>query len=543
MIKIQAKDLNRKIPKYFYLVFEIPTHSSNDPLTWAKDIVKGEMKGVAGVSADTQVIQTFGYRHGLLVMDGKEFIKLNKISRFQYSNPHYLVQDNLAALYRIWDKIPGTKNGQYDVMLNLGMQVIKNSKNEKFKDLALFHSIYDRVALYYMKSSKKFKGIKDLSSWLYAAFDFAMTKGGYTRIMDMKTTISKKDFHNSVVAAIKKTGEIYSTEKEWIIKDKVLRIPSRSKVRVYAMYEKDFLSKVNRAMRGLVEDTEYWLGSARDTAEHLAKANKILRGYKFDNIEREKAQHNLSAKTSLGNDIMLYHGTVVERARKIIRDGYLKWHQTENWDEFLTSMPNRVYFARDASLALEMAGSVSDKEKDLKGDNDKYDPAIVVVSLSTGAELDEDTVANVLEHVYVVGNTKRYFRLKKTLSQFRNFAKSTFLKIIPSYMRVIGEYSNSYSINTDEMSEALEDPNIERSLAKMMRVDFVCRLILAKAMIKKGVPKNIERLLLLNRYVRSLAITGKVPVKEAYDVGINAKIYGASITDYRSLVRSGKKIK
>lgn len=112
---ILARDLDRRDPKKFYVVIPFSDDYGKKELA---DLSRGVLDGVQGISEKSEIIlQWHGMaRDAVLVMDAKELVKLNQLSRVQYTNPEYLASDGMAALYRIFDK---KKDESYGIAGNL----------------------------------------------------------------------------------------------------------------------------------------------------------------------------------------------------------------------------------------------------------------------------------------------------------------------------------------------------------------------------------------------------------------------------------------
>lgn len=84
------------IPDKFYLVIR----KLDDDV--CKNLVNHELRGVKGVSASRNILPAWlDVRDVAIEMDGKEFERLNKLSKIGYDNPDYLVSSNFAAIRRI----------------------------------------------------------------------------------------------------------------------------------------------------------------------------------------------------------------------------------------------------------------------------------------------------------------------------------------------------------------------------------------------------------------------------------------------------------
>jgi len=116
---VSARDLGRRDTKKFYVV--IPLGNEGQGLKAAKDLSRGVLDGVQGISETANIIMHWYNigRNAILAMDARKLVSLNKLSRVQYENPQYLASNGLAALYRIWDKNPETTDGHRGVTANL----------------------------------------------------------------------------------------------------------------------------------------------------------------------------------------------------------------------------------------------------------------------------------------------------------------------------------------------------------------------------------------------------------------------------------------
>ena len=281
------RDVGRTVPNKFYLVFNIPS-LGNDSEKWIKEIRAGRMTGVIGVSGDPRIVPQFGYRGGLLVMNGTEFVKLNKLSRLQYDNPHYLVQDNLEALYRIFDKKRNSSSGPRGVIFNVG-QSLQAESSGRFQYSAKHGAMHQTVADYYQKHLHRFKGLDDLANWLYDAYVKLFTEQKFDRWATMKDEVSRAEFKGWLLKGLAQIGNLYSDEGEWIIKDRDLKIPKSS--RIYWLIERVFLDQIKRVPQMTDLEKRQAVTFRNDyiirTAEQIERARKQLRGYDFEVVKKE----------------------------------------------------------------------------------------------------------------------------------------------------------------------------------------------------------------------------------------------------------------
>lgn len=217
------------IPKYFYVVFDL-----KDVF---KDLLTGKIPGLKGISSSGEIEFQFlnVARDAMLIMDSKELLKLNKVTRIMYDNPMYLVSKDMEALYRIFN-MRRDKNGRSRVLGNLleYMELILKRGNV-VKEPALAHDMrYYGITNYGYEWSgelKKVNGLKDLAKFLerklgkeFPRKESERRKEGYT--------LSYNDYYKLIFEALLEIGRVYGSESEWVIKDSVLHVPPKSELQI-----------------------------------------------------------------------------------------------------------------------------------------------------------------------------------------------------------------------------------------------------------------------------------------------------------------------
>jgi hypothetical protein len=226
------------VPGVFWLVTDIDDINEDQ----VKQLATGVLKGVKGISGDREIVRQFlgVARNAMLVMPGKDVVKLNKVTRVLYEKPEYLVSNNLAALYRIWQKDPESGLGRDGLMMNF-MDYFRAflMKEPAASPLGNIGHAINFGHLRRMKYAQMFRGqnprintVKDLAVWVRnASIELAQEKGE-RQYLDLLKKIPVKDFYRVALRTLKKIGDMYKSEGEWIIKGDVFKVPKNSRLLV-----------------------------------------------------------------------------------------------------------------------------------------------------------------------------------------------------------------------------------------------------------------------------------------------------------------------
>jgi len=210
------------IPKLFRVVLTLEDA--------VKDLKKQELNGVTGISDTKEIVMSFlgVARDTVLIMPAKETEKMNKLSRIMYDNPHYLLQDNMYALMRIWDRTPRSMDG---VIFNIFEYVVaywKESHNhEELVYPAQYFAWWQALANVYYEKAKKINNIDDLTKWAIKTTKNELVKE-YRHYAEEIAKLSYKEMRDSIWNGLLRVKKIYGSEGEWVIKDKILKIPNGS---------------------------------------------------------------------------------------------------------------------------------------------------------------------------------------------------------------------------------------------------------------------------------------------------------------------------
>jgi len=222
----------KDIPKYFRVAFDFLPISDNPPTT-VKQLSQMKLVGVKGISsAGTIAMNWFGVaRDGMLAMPGAKLITLNKLSRIMYDNPKYLMQDNMAALKRLFAG-QDTAGVIHRVMEYAAAMAKKKLGRADIHHAMQYSAVWQSLASVARKQSTKFNTAEKLARWVMASIPEAVTS--YHR--DDLLKVDYKIWLRMIIEGLGEVGRVYSDEEEWVIKGETLKIPPRSTL--YIMYPK-----------------------------------------------------------------------------------------------------------------------------------------------------------------------------------------------------------------------------------------------------------------------------------------------------------------
>jgi hypothetical protein len=238
------------IPPYFYVAMNTPDKINFD------DLANGVVRGISGVSEDFHILKRYydSFSSIGLIMPGQEFVRMNKVTRFMYENPHFWTQPDFSRDQR------RTGSGKYwlsnairNLMLNdpqvqqkqgpnfqpytqldpkgptiSALQQSKEQASSSWRDFsdedeAKINQIVDNLA------KSKFNNVGQLSKVLYAQF-----QQYFPQMSDM----TKQKVYELVMGYWTDHKGQNAQDKEWVLKDKVMNIPRGSKMLLENSYEK-----------------------------------------------------------------------------------------------------------------------------------------------------------------------------------------------------------------------------------------------------------------------------------------------------------------
>lgn len=218
------------IPKYFRVIFDFGYALDKNI---GRQLGNGKLDGLTGITDKKEMIFSWlGVgRDAMLIMNGQEVIKQNSITKIMYNNPHYLLDNNMSALKRIWNK--SNEKDNRGTFHNLGdylsRELGKWGKIDQY-DLKA-QAPGQRMAGLPMSKTFKVNNIKQLKEWFVrAAKEVIEDEPYYYRFLDVILELDAIDLNMLVMDTLRGIGETYKDEGEWIIKDKQLKVPKGSTI-------------------------------------------------------------------------------------------------------------------------------------------------------------------------------------------------------------------------------------------------------------------------------------------------------------------------
>jgi hypothetical protein len=243
----EASFSDADIPKRFFVSIFFDPRYHADKL---EQIGNLELKNIQGISGTNKnLLQWFGIaREAALIMDSNEVIRLNKLTKIMYDNPHYLVSNNMSAIFRLFDK-KDRGNGIDNLIHNLSDSILgtmKKSSNKIWKSLAEYRleSLYRS-----MDSKKKINNLTDFINFVENSL-----KQNLKSEYDINP-LSDNDYKEIAISTLKQIGKIYKEEQEWRLKDNVLKVPQGSTLLIlipeipkdiYEKWKNNSLEQVNK---------------------------------------------------------------------------------------------------------------------------------------------------------------------------------------------------------------------------------------------------------------------------------------------------------
>ena len=232
----------KDIPKFFYLQTRLRPE-------FAKELAAGVLDGVSGIGGNGEIEYEYfggGRKDVSLVMPGPATVKLNKLSRVMYWNPHYLLANNMAAIQRVMNT--GNARGAVDRLGRLLGELFGRTDQQEWGALAhdyehlnepRIDTVKDFVKFMHRRTQLRLDTTAKGRYGSYLAFtrsyekDFAakMLKWPYAKWVRVLTSVAEMIHAN------------YEAESEWIVKDRKLRVPRGSRIRVAMIGYKDEQSR------------------------------------------------------------------------------------------------------------------------------------------------------------------------------------------------------------------------------------------------------------------------------------------------------------
>lgn len=215
------------IPKTFRVVLDI----GRKPDETLKQISDGVLNGVKGISSNGKIIyQYLGVaRDALLIMPGRETVKLNKLSRYLYDTPDYFFSNNMHHLKRLFMKERRQEGALRNIMEYLFEVIVKRGKMSRF-DMK-YMAPYQMMEFHKSAKTVKINSMKDFIKWFRRVYR-GISKEDYQFkdfYYDILESISDKEYEDYIKQVFQEhIKAVYGSEEEWEVKDDKLKIPKKS---------------------------------------------------------------------------------------------------------------------------------------------------------------------------------------------------------------------------------------------------------------------------------------------------------------------------
>ncbi len=231
-------------PSYFWLVLDIPNWNTNDDAGTERNnnilsqIGKGELTGVKGVSSSKEILTDWWMmcRNAAILLKPSDLLNLNDLEKVEYDNPEQLCANDMAMLYRLFDKRRDAM-GTDGLMMNIGQYVQSeiSKVNQYAAHLLSYYGFQNVMARSFKLGTDHVETSADLGHFVYKVLEGFF--GDHSRIENLRDDLGIDMVMISVRKALKRIGTVYSGESEWIVHSPTLRLPKGSKMLIGCDFE------------------------------------------------------------------------------------------------------------------------------------------------------------------------------------------------------------------------------------------------------------------------------------------------------------------
>jgi GNAT superfamily N-acetyltransferase len=320
------------IPKKFNVAVSINQYDESKFRTFFKNLKNQKLEGVKGISdSPKNVANWFPNRNALIIMDADKTLKINNLSKVNYDNPHYLVQDNFKPYKRLAADNPKSNNNHVLELIvgYIKLYAIKNNLikhgDEEFREHLwrndnIIHKIPYKLQDVYIKNFWDFvKKVNEL-------FD---------------NKLNEKTLQKVLWTVLKKAGNIFSGEGEWIVKDNVLNIPKGSTI-VLKNREIGFYDKMGKKFY-----TEF------DSWKELYE--KYIDEYQLDDL--------YNFKFADAEKINKYQYKMLDRTEK---------KGKEKYDKYIKEIPQKIAEKSKQAFSNQLKKHIKERDEYYKEQNSGY---------------------------------------------------------------------------------------------------------------------------------------------------------------------------
>lgn len=229
------------LPVKFWLVFDIPMKSYNESDVTRhqqiiQDVKNGRLHGVKGISDTREIVTQWLHvaRNAALVMDAHAVAEANKLRRIEYADPELLCANQMAMIYRLFDKMDN-RFGHIGLMQNIMQYMVRSMRDidYNFHHQMSYYGFESRVADRYWKAIEEGKtpsinSISDLTEFVYSACREEASAGGTWRghLAKEFEDLDKNHVERALREAVIIIGRMYQEEGEWEVLNDPFVVPA-----------------------------------------------------------------------------------------------------------------------------------------------------------------------------------------------------------------------------------------------------------------------------------------------------------------------------
>jgi hypothetical protein len=233
---------NNNIPIFFWLVLDIPTYEKVEEmdsrrLKIMEDLSKGQLEGVKGISDTKQIVTEWFMmcRNAILLIDAPNLIQENDIQKIEYDNPEALCADDMEMLYRLFQKQRG-KHGDGQLMQNVADYIMGAAKTIAPRPhYSLQYNGFPTYMGDFWKNNPT--GINSVADLVSKISEFLDEFAADRRFVEDRALFTPEVLRECVLVGLKRVGQVYQSEGEWLVKSPHLHIPRRTIMMVGVDYQ------------------------------------------------------------------------------------------------------------------------------------------------------------------------------------------------------------------------------------------------------------------------------------------------------------------
>jgi len=268
------------------------------------------LEGIAGVSTSKyNIAEWLVHRDCLIVMPFEDFIQLNFAEQILYEDADYLTRNGLDVMFRIYDR-KGKDDSDYMQVLGNLFPKIKSEFDLEYDAIAtgsnadLFavcSSIFDiynsgKFKEYFSKQNRV-NSVKDFVDIVLKYNESGQYKNDYYYNKDFPQNIDEDKLEKIIRRGIVNSIKIYSSESEWILKDKTLYIPDNSQLFFVEKNYDNYFQKIQEYIEKYNLKKYYKIGFVKQ--EDIEK----FRRYYITETEKRYAEILFKGRTDVSKKI------------------------------------------------------------------------------------------------------------------------------------------------------------------------------------------------------------------------------------------------